>query len=348
MQRTPVAPPPEANTRGGLGWRDGSLVLKPTGVRVRLDRHLLAEAWRWLLYLALLAGRRASRSRSTTPRPRVWFTPQRPGPWYLARGAALWSGLRTARSAADADVAFYFEDVTQGRSAPCGLPQLNAGCVDVSKSRVAAVFEEVFGYPLALDPTTGRGLIVEKSETNGVHDGRLVLAPCAARPGRVYQRLVDASDDQGVSRDFRTLCAQGRPLLVWVKEKPAEARFSINNRRAALRAPGDIFSPEEIAAIGRFCGRMGLDWGGLDILRDRDDGRIYVVDVNKTDLGPVIALSWRDKILSMAVLAEAFERLVLASCAGRWRAAETANSGVREPQAPSLVGRSSVAPGGAA
>ena len=44
---------------------------------------------------------------------------------------------------------------------------------------------------------------------------------------------------------------------------------------------------------------MGLDWGGFDILRDRADGQNYIVDVNKTDLEPVIALCWADKLRSM-------------------------------------------------
>ena len=71
-----------------------------------------------------------------------------------------------------------------------------------------------------------------------------------------------------------------------------------------------MFTPAELDLIRAFTARMGLDWGGLDILRDRYDGRIYIVDVNKTDLGPVIALSWRDKVRSMNRLSQAFSRLV--------------------------------------
>ena len=45
--------------------------------------------------------------------------------------------------------------------------------------------------PLALDPRAETGLVVEKSESNGVHDGRIVCCPRAALPSRVYQRLID-------------------------------------------------------------------------------------------------------------------------------------------------------------
>ena len=71
-----------------------------------------------------------------------------------------------------------------------------------------------------------------------------------------------------------------------------------------------VFSADELAMIARFNARMGLDWGGLDILRDRADGRIYIVDVNKTDLGPVIALSWSDKARCMGRLGRALNALI--------------------------------------
>jgi hypothetical protein len=40
--------------------------------------------------------------------------------------------------------------------------------------------------------------------------------------------------------------------------------------------------------------RIGLDFGELDLLRDRADGRIYVVDVNPTVNGPTVVLSASD------------------------------------------------------
>ncbi len=56
---------------------------------------------------------------------------------------------------------------------------------------------------------------------------------------------------------------------------------------------------------------IGADWCALDILRDRD-GRIYVVDVNKTDAGPIIALPMIEKLRSTAMLARALERMIAA------------------------------------
>ncbi|MDB5469873.1 MAG: hypothetical protein JWR84_1433 [Caulobacter sp.] len=294
-----------------FAWTDGRLEIRKTGIRLSLNGDVLAEIASWAVWLAILWPvaffARLKRRRPSA----IWFAPERPRPWYLIRAAAMWAGIDVARRPEDADAAFYFDDVTVGVPESAGpLRGLNFGCADVSKSHVAAVFEAVFGYPLAVDPLTTAGPIVEKSEKNGVHDGRIVEGPCRRRPDCVYQRLVDTAGDDGACRDLRTPCAGGEPVLVWIKVKPAGRRFAIQNRRATLHDPAEVFSPRERALIAAFNARMGADWGGLDILRDRHDGRIYIVDVNKTDLGPLIALSWVDKIRSMTRLGRALERLV--------------------------------------
>ena len=291
-----------------FAWSPGRVAIRKTGVSLPLNLDVLAEIAAWALWLGpLWTAFFLARLRRRAPLA-LWFAPERPRPWYLVRAAAMWAGIDVARRPEEAAATFYFDDVTVGPPQPAG--GLNAGCTDVSKSHVAAVFEAVFGYPLAVDPGTTAGPMVEKSEKNGVHDGRIVEGPLPPRPGRVYQRLVDTAGDDGACRDLRTPCAGGEPVLVWIKVKPPGRRFAIQNRRATLHEPAEVFSPVELALIRDFNARMGADWGGLDILRDRDDGRLYIVDVNKTDLGPLIALSWIDKIRSMTRLARALERLV--------------------------------------
>ena len=108
-------------------------------------------------------------------------------------------------------------------------------------------------------------------------------------------------------------------MIVWVKRRAADQRFLPPNLSVTMHEPANIFSPEEIASIGRFAVAMRLDWGGLDILRDRADGRIYVVDVNKTDAGPITSLSLRDKLRSTAVLANALLAMVATPTRSRRR-----------------------------
>jgi hypothetical protein len=289
--------------------RGGTVRVKKTGAVIPLDRALASEAATWLgLYLAIRAKCLANRLKR--PGPKIWFAPDRPRPWYLIWAAAAWEGIGIARSPEEASASFYFDDSTVGRAPPRWHSRaFNYGCADVSKSRVAEVFEAVFGYPLSLDPEAGVGPAVEKGEANGAHDGRVVQMPLRPRPGRTYQRLVDNVAD-GLAVDLRTPFVGGRPVVVFIKRRPAADRFANHNASVSLARPEDVFSRLEIAQLSAFAKAMRLDWGGLDVLRDRPSGRLYVVDVNKTDMGPPIALPFPDKIAAVACLGRALRRLI--------------------------------------
>lgn len=289
--------------------RDGRVRVPASGGDMALDAQLLADVGRWLSYYALVRLR--SFGHLAQPgRTKVWFTPTRPRPWYIIWAACAWAGLKLADKPEDADVAFYFEDRTRGEAAVAPqAKRFNFHCTDVSKSRVAAVFETVFGYPLTLDPQTHSGQAVEKSEENGRHDGRLIACPAAPRAGLVYQRYIDTAID-GVARDLRTCCVGGEPVIVMIKTKPAGESFSIQNTSVRAVAVHKVFSLEERRQIARFNRAMGLDWGSLDILRERASGRLYIVDVNKTDVGPPVVLSWADRVRVTEALARALKRMV--------------------------------------
>ena len=291
-------------------YSDGRVRVLDTGADLKLDRTLVGEAVIWFGYHAVVRARSWLMRLARPNPPQVWFSPNQPRPWYLVWSAMAWSGVRMARSPEEADAAFAFEDATWcEKQVPPLLPAFNFRCPDISKSHVARVFETVFGYPLAVDPTTWTGPAVEKGEVNGAHDGRIVSCPIRPLPDRHYQRLVDTSEN-GVAHDLRTGCIGGRPVAVWIKRKAAGDRFAIHNRSVTLHRPDEVFSPEELDLIARFLAAMHLDWAGLDILRDRTSGKIYVVDVNKTDVGPIIALSFFDKLRSTAILARAFSALL--------------------------------------
>jgi hypothetical protein len=286
--------------------------VRKTGAHLHIDAGLLADVWRWLGYYGPVRLKGAV-TRLVSPGPRIWFGPDMPRPWYLIWLAASWGGLRFVRSPELADVRFFFEDATVG-PAPAGMTGLNFGCTDVSKSHVAEVFEQVFGYPLRLDPRQHSGLAVEKGEMNGAHDGRLIDCPTSPEPGRVYQHLID--NQQGdVVVDFRTPCVDGRPVLVFIKRRPVFDRFANYNRSVDLARPEDHFSPDEIDKIGDFCRAMQLDWGGLDVLRDATSGRLYIVDVNKTDMPP-LRLPWRQKMKAIDLLSKALGSLIQSRSTG--------------------------------
>jgi hypothetical protein len=289
---------------------DASITVRSSGVRITLKDLTASELAKFFDYLfgvlwqglkvRLRPGRRYS----------VWFTPARPRPWYVVWSALTLAGVRIAEREADADAVFYFEDVTIGAppSLAFGEP-INGGCTDISKSRVSEAFERAAGYPLSLDPLSHVGLAVEKSESNGAHDGELVACPCSPVPGKTYQSFIDSSDGE-TALDYRTTIIGRRPLFVLVKSKPASDRFSIHNSSVRFATLESIFSGCEIALIARFADEMRLDWAALDILRDRASGRIYIVDVNKTDTGPAVDLSRCDREKLKALIAPAFLDLV--------------------------------------
>jgi hypothetical protein len=132
-----------------------------------------------------------------------------------------------------------------------------------------------------------------------------VHCPTPTLPGRTYQRLIRTADDTGMARDLRTLCIGRKPVVVFDKRKPPGESFSIQNKSVAVRTPDEVFSPRDIAQIEAFCAAMRLDWGGLDVLREAETGRLFVVDVNKTDTGPAVILSWADRKKATTLMADA-------------------------------------------
>src|SRR5262249_39835191 len=99
----------------------------------------------------------------------------------------------------------------------------------------------------------------------------------------------------------------------FLKKKTAAARFSIQNTSVMVKRPDEVLSPAEIAQIEHFCQAMQLDWGGLDVLREHETGRLYVVDVNKTDTGPAVVLNWRDRATATQLLWDALRAMITAS-----------------------------------
>lgn len=296
---------------GDFRLEQGKIYIKATGVRIDNDLQLWRDILRWLTYYAFVRTHGVWARLTRAAGPSIWFAPHQPRPWYIVWAAVVWGGMRFAASAERADATFYFEDQTVAVPPHPALPRaFNFAVGDVSKSRVAAVVEAAFGYPLALDPETHAGEAVEKGEGNGLHDGRVVHCPAPRAPGKAYQRVIRTEGDDGWAYDLRTVCVGRRPVVVFVKKKPATARFSIQNTSVSARTPEDVFTSAELKQLATFCATMELDWGGLDVLRERQTGRLYVVDVNKTDTGPAVVLSWKDRAFATERLSRALAHMI--------------------------------------
>jgi len=277
-------------------WSWRGVRVRETGAEIAFNPALACDVWRGGYYIFREALRRPA---SEVPF-KVAYEPRAPRPWYLLWGALRQAGL--TQTAEPADITVHFSDLTEIDAAPPAGMTLNGACTDISKSHVAQTFQTVFGYGLSLDPNNTDGPYLEKGEENGVHDAQIHHAPTRAEPGRVYQKLIDNRTKDGTVLDYRCPSVFGGIPLVFLKERPVDQRFANLNTRVRIAAPETCFSTEELSQIRAFCGAMHLDWGGLDILRDAANGRIYIVDVNKTDMGPPLALPIKDKLSAVKTL----------------------------------------------
>jgi phosphohistidine swiveling domain-containing protein len=145
-------------------------------------------------------------------------------------------------------------------------------------------------------------LVREETKPEDIHGFFASQGILTSRGGKTSHAAV-------VARGMGTPCVAGAPALTFIKRRPVIDRFANYNSSVSLTTPDRVFSPEELDSIGRFCAAMRLDWGGLDILRDRVDGRLYIVDVNKTDMPP-LRLPWLDKMRAVARLGAALNALI--------------------------------------
>ncbi len=294
-----------------LIWSWRGVTVRETGAKISFNLSLVNDLYVQGSYTVV----EKLRNFTLHTRPIVAVYPNTIRPWYLLWAIITRAGVRLAGpdQAQNAVLAIHFEDKTETMppKVPIGLRTINFECTDISKSNVANTFKSVFGYDLSVDPEVHNGLMVRKSEENGSHSGKVTQGPCKPEPGWVYQKVVNNRTEDNHVADLRCPTLFGTPALVFIKERPFDQRFDNLNTRCTLKKPEELFSQDELTNISRFCHKMKLDFGGLDILRDKEDGRIYIVDVNKTDMGPPFALSLREKLKAVDILANQFKSELL-------------------------------------
>lgn len=300
----------------GVSFKGGRIHIATTGAAIALDKTfwqgLVAVLKIYGYFFGLSFKRMFTRSK---PEGTIAFFPQTPGPWYNIWQVIRLAGLKTVSDASRADYIFIFEDKTYAEFDPdCFTAddaiKINDQIGDISKEHVADVFEKVFRYSLRVDPVTHVGPAIEKSNVNGTHDGRVIDCPIASSDivsGQSYQRLVDSTFDGTTSEDLRIAYVLGEIALVYHKYKPLSDRFGTHYLRVDVKRAADVFSQDEINLIIKFCETMGLDFGAVDVMRDKHDGRIYIVDVNKTCM-PVLSLTLKTQIESQQKISDALLR----------------------------------------
>ncbi len=291
-------------------YEDGAWLVKKTGHRVPATRELANDIFTWLTFYTFAQSWRTWRRVTGHKRPTIAFHPEKPRPWYFIWPVMHASGAKLISDTSIADIVFQFDDSTNSNhDAPFtkpGAKLVNFDCTDISKSNVAEAFQRAAGYNLSVDPKTYMGTMVEKSEKNACHDGRIIEGPMDPLEDKTYQVLVDNEIAGGLIEDLRCCICGGKPAIVFRKRRPIDRRFLNENAEVLLDTPENAYSSEEIDLISRFADEIGLEWGGVDVLRDNHSGKIYIVDANKTDMGPPVALKLGDKLKSTRRMAKAF------------------------------------------
>ena len=258
---------------------------------------------------------------------RVYFYPEMPHPYTAAYKALHLSGVQMVSGLPQitdqSPVVFIWEDSTINQ---CAVPAVsenwfvvNRGCKDISKSRVGKIHLEVFGYQAEVNPLVHVGPMVAKSDENGAHSGQVVTGPLEViKPGWVYQQVINNSSDSlglpssgsGKAVDFRVPIFGSARQHAYIKYRPLSSRFGNVNDLAEFVDIDSLFTPREIENLNEFCKRAGLDYGEIDVIRDSASNLIFVLDVNKTPLGPPNGLSESGVADALSFYMQSFLQLV--------------------------------------
>lgn len=171
---------------------------------------------------------------------------------------------------------------------------INAKANDITKKKMAELNKKIFGYDLDIDPTVYEGKVVKKSDFNGLHDGEVIDCPIDVNHVKsdfVYNICINNIDNQNQATDFRVIFMNGVLDFFYEKKRPIHSRFDTHKSSTKVRNIADEFTIDEIEKITLFCNRLGANYGEMDILRDRDSNKIFIVDFAKTPFGPLHGFS---------------------------------------------------------
>ena len=189
---------------------------------------------------------------------------------------------------------------------------INYNCHDISKKRIASAFEKTFGYNISINPFLEMGYFLKKSDKNAQHDGKIIMCPIdKIEEGFVYQKFINTEYIKDILIDIRAPVYCDIIPFLYLKYRYKQYLCGRKIIKDEMVEVHEVLSQEEVEKILLFCKEIGLDFGELDILRDKDDGRLYIVDANTTPGNLARCLSKKEKKLALKRLALTFEKAFL-------------------------------------
>jgi hypothetical protein len=221
----------------------------------------------------------------------------------------------TANPAHHFDLAFFWIDSTFRKEEPVlkrinNQKVINIKCRDISKAKISEVFEEVFGYGMNINPLVYSGECVKKNNLNAKHDGIIVQCPVEnTEEGFIYQKVINNIINDELVMDLRIPVLRGKIPFIYLKYKKLVDRFTNDLYKSEIASVNEYLTMDEVKNISEFCLRLGLDYGELDVLRNKDDRKIYIVDVNYTPWGPPAKLTEVEDRMAVKRMSEAFKNI---------------------------------------
>ncbi len=187
------------------------------------------------------------------------------------------------------------------------IPLLNNFIYDISKKNVDKKHQEIFGYNTTIDPITFIGKCVIKSDENALHDGEIIDCPINKKdPRKIYQIIID-NQEGDLYVDYRVCVMKYDIVIVYKKFKDTKNRFSNNTCDAQIIDTNQIPCATQKNII-LFCHKMQSDFCELDVLKDNNTGKWFIIDLNKTPYGPPASLSKKDKKKAVEILSNGFAK----------------------------------------
>ncbi|MGB0999445.1 MAG: hypothetical protein ACPG4W_02990 [Flavobacteriales bacterium] len=193
-------------------------------------------------------------------------------------------------------------------------PLFNVHCTDISKEKVDREFERIFDYGIQVNPLKYSGLCVEKCNENAGGIINEIQCPIQEKkPDFVYQKVIDNAVNSDYIADMRVLIFGSDIPFVIDKWIPKVTRYKKKVDtdlpvKYHYKKAQELLSAEEQKQILKLAKRMGLDCGEMDVLRDASDGKIYVVDVNKTPTMKISRFSEAEQVLVLNDLRHYFSK----------------------------------------
>ena len=171
---------------------------------------------------------------------------------------------------------------------------INKNLKDISKLNLEKVHKEIFGYNLLIEPTKFDGEFISKGNGNKeraplipsykLHKRKLKLGE--VNKNLIYQKNVNNTDDNNNIIDHRAFVFNYKVKYVikYVVDTKFLTRVGTTKKKEFVEFE-KYFDKSDIIKINRFINKLGVEYGEIDIIRDRNTKKLYLIDVNNTPSG---------------------------------------------------------------